>query len=232
MFKTKFVIDYNKDLEYKLSNFAVHLLSLDKRIELFDVAGDMSDFFTNTAYIVNKNNILFAAQIPYASHEIAHMVEMSDFNRCLKSDWGFQDWSSEKVINNTPDNTFFKGIVRELKVRGIQRRIDNTKNFSYNNLLNLIEPRIPYGKFNKVSSECKQNICNFDVNKPRIPYQKFNKIHKDCKKNICDFCLNKKSIIDWMISINETSFKQYNLDRIEHEWKNKLNFIFNWMETK
>jgi hypothetical protein len=46
------------------------------------------------AYMPRKELIIFTCELPRVSHEIAHMVEMNNFDRLKKDDWGliFNDW--------------------------------------------------------------------------------------------------------------------------------------------
>lgn len=43
---------------------------------------------------------------------------------------------------------------------------------------------------------------------------------------------SKEDIDDWLRSIFETTRKQWSLDRIQHEWKQRVEFIRNWQESK
>lgn len=40
-----------------------------------------------------------------------------------------------------------------------------------------------------------------------------------------------KDVIVWAAHLDETTFFDWNLDRIQHEWKNRLSFLQEWMET-
>ena len=41
-----------------------------------------------------------------------------------------------------------------------------------------------------------------------------------------------KDVENWAGLITENTFKRWNLDRVEEEWKSRLNYIANWMESK
>lgn len=89
---------------------------------------DMPDYLTNgwvtPGYLVRKDHVQFCTSIPTPYHEVAHMVEMQDFSRLVKDDWGITSGPNIPVTANG----YFKAVAREARVRGIQWHLCNLNN--------------------------------------------------------------------------------------------------------
>jgi hypothetical protein len=204
------------DPVFSLGKFETHLLSLDNRIKL--LAGFIVTSKIN-AYYPDKNNIYITVDgVPSAAHEISHMVEIKKIDRCILSDWGFNMNPVKEYdpnFNYKSINELLRALALEARVRGIQKRILLSK-LSLSTLDNLPHffAGYPYIKSNEY-------LCN--IIRDEIKYTKF----VDTKDSF-----SIKRAIEWTDAISDRYFDLYSLDRIEYEWKEKLNFIFNWMETK
>lgn len=102
-----------------------------------------------TAYIIRKNYIKITAIIPRIEHEISHFVEMNDYSRLLKDDFGFakDDSGFSKLMNKS---SLFAAMVRETRVCAIQKHFMNvpSKNFFINeHWFESAYGYLPYGKF-------------------------------------------------------------------------------------
>ncbi len=106
-------------------------------------------------YIPRKDFIIFPCQLfQIEDHDLAHMVEMNNFQRLLKPDWGMKTFSDHSPSNKG----FFAALSREIRVRTISlilrgREKDHdpadTSYIIFNNSYWRAESesRIPFGKF-------------------------------------------------------------------------------------
>lgn len=95
---------------------------------------------------IRKDYMQFVVGIPTLEHEIAHMVEMKDFSRCIINDWGLRF-----DIENISNKLFFLTMAREARVRGIQSHLDGREYaYSANHPVILFDApgHLPFGKFN------------------------------------------------------------------------------------
>lgn len=166
--------------------FVLELLNYSGRVRLTKSFVFEEDIF----YVPTKEVIFMPCTFPTIEHEICHMIEMKDYDRCLKVDWGLA--LPQKSVYSEKPNRIISAAVREIRVRAI----------------NSI-----FSKCTKISS----NIVWADAVKEMLPYGKF--------KTIQDF-------FDWEEDLHNKTVQAWNKDRIEAEWKNKLDYIHNWMETK
>jgi hypothetical protein len=95
-----------------LTSFQLELLSIDKRILIHSIHGNVDK---DKGYFVNKNNIHIPFGLPAMSHQISHMVEMKNKHRLLLPDWGMPAFVGDKPNNKT----FYAALSREIRVRAI-----------------------------------------------------------------------------------------------------------------
>lgn len=149
--------------------------------------------FVYTSYIPKKNLIIIATTLPSITHEISHMVEMNDFSRLIKDDWGL--WNN---INNPSAKALICSIAREVRVRAIETHI-NTARTSKNLIgnaggINLsirdLNKLLPYGKF---KNQKEIEVWALDM---------FEKTQKDWNKDRIHFEWSKR--IDYIRNWQET----------------------------
>lgn len=175
----------------KLSLNELHLYGMEPRIRTYALADTIySDI--SKVYFLTKEHIYIPYRLPSASHEIAHMVEMKDLDRCLLPDWGLKAFTNKVKVS---DKLFFAAFAREIRIRAID---------------NLI-----HGFSNPVS--ITNHVYWFHEACKRIPFGRF----KD-----------NKDIVAWADDLSLKTFIAWSFDRVEHEWKIRLDHIRNWMETR
>lgn len=133
------------------SSFCKSIFSKSPRVKLMEML-NLDDRY----YIPSKDVIVFPCQfMRIEEHEVAHMVEMNNFRRLLKHDWGMKNFS-----NSNPSNKeFFAALSREIRVRAISLVLRGVEkncshdDTSYNIFKNIhywdpeVKARIPFGKF-------------------------------------------------------------------------------------
>jgi hypothetical protein len=121
---------------------------MDERIKLYD-AHDAEGAY----YIPTKKAIFIPGIfIIRPAHEIAHMVEMNDINRCVKPDWGMT------LKHNVNPRLYFSSLAREVRTRAIESIISDEKftlgSTSFNIFNNPswrydMRNNLPFGRFKK-----------------------------------------------------------------------------------
>lgn len=99
----------------KLSPFALHLLEGEKRFRLhqfFGEGGGAGFFWTPTSIHIPYG-------LPAIEHEIAHMVELENEQRCLLPDWGLSNFAP-KIGQEIQPKLLIAALSREDRVRAIQ----------------------------------------------------------------------------------------------------------------
>lgn len=96
----------------------------------------------------------------------------------------------------------FKSFARECRVRAIQTVLENK---------DMSETIMYHPILDKYFSE--QNETNYHGK--LLPFGKFKTV---------------KDVWDWNSHIFETTYKKYNHDRIEHDWKKRIDYISNNIE--
>lgn len=106
---------YNK----KNPPFFEHLLSKISKINIFSIDGDkLAVPWSVVHYHPCKTGInIYTSAIIKLSHELSHLLEMSDNSRLLKLDFGIPKYFP------TTRGGQFKAIAREARARGIQTRL-------------------------------------------------------------------------------------------------------------
>lgn len=188
----KFYLDLDHNISsHPFSKFEKHLLLMDKRFRLYDICDREFDEYKKHYYIPTKEYIILSYTIPNIAHEISHFVEMNNFDRLIKPDFGFDPIGSNKY--KSPKN-IVQAISRENRVVAIESIIKN------------IDYSIPI----------KENDYWFETFKNILPFGKFKTI---------------ENVFDWSEFIYISTKNKWSKDRIEHEWKIRLNYVQNWMET-
>lgn len=144
-------------------------------------------------------------------HQIAHMVEMQDLQRCLLPNWGFKRLDGgapfecriedsklifskkERVKLIASKEHLYRALARETRVRSIEKLMGNVSHPILDNPIwnEMVKYNFPFGKFESLND---------------VKY--------------------------WLDSITESTSKIWNLDRIEFEWKIRIDFISNFLESK
>lgn len=149
--------------------------------------------FKDVGYYPTKHTIYITSTFPHIAHEIAHMVEMKDINRCLLPDWGIV---VQGKTENMSDKLLLAGYTRELKVRAIQELIYDNPQKEWNDKLIWRNPywieeilkRAPLGRF-----RTEEDIIEW---RNDLQYKTFNHWNRDRIK----FEWNKRIefLSDWM----------------------------------
>jgi hypothetical protein len=141
-------------------------------------------------YFATKNFLLFPCTIPHLPHEVAHMVEMNNFNRLIKTDWGFKAFYN----SNYSRNELVAATAREIRVRAIADRLyhnyNPTRIINHSFWVSSMKGKYPIGRFN-----------------------------------------SDNEIDDWAIDLYHRTYHRWSEDRFLVEWNERIEFIFNWMET-
>jgi hypothetical protein len=119
---------------------------MDERIRIFSLDADMDD--DKSFYIPRKDMILIPYDLPNLDHEVAHMVEMTNLDRCLLSDWGMKHNGSQFFKNKAP---FFAALAREARVAAIQRHmrpdLNTMRPLSNPYWMDEAVKNVPFGRF-------------------------------------------------------------------------------------
>jgi hypothetical protein len=201
----------------KINEFSIHLLNMVPKVHLSSFINYTGErhFMPYTGkrsgpggYVLANNTMYLAAGIPRLSHEIAHLVEMSKPKRWTQIDFGFPEVKSDYE----PGYVYF---VRETRVRCIEHIL---LDFDFKSKLTPVIPKmkIPFGKHPAPKKDFLESLF------PRItninfPIKKFN---------------SYISFSAFLESIYDTTKKKYDKDRIEHDWKIRIDYIKNFMETE
>lgn len=127
------------------------LLAMDSRIRLPKLFGDVDE---NKGFFVTKETIYIPYILPAIQHDIAHMLEINDHNRCLIPDWGMPRFDGKISVR-----PFFAALAREVRTRAIQTHItvfaseeEKAQSTAYDQFNNsywkeLAEELLPFGRF-------------------------------------------------------------------------------------
>lgn len=136
------------DNKFEISLFQRNLLEQFENVWLCSLPLDLPKEEENqrnmgvVAYRPRKDTILIGCKLPPLAHEIAHMVEMNDFSRLLKDDWGFKN-----CIDGGSPGSFFAAFARETRVRAIQSYMDGRPGFNNDYWFAQAHIRMPFGRF-------------------------------------------------------------------------------------
>lgn len=179
--------------------FIAGLLGMEERFRFYyglSKRNDQDYYYPTKQYIFmpfTTDNDFVAS----AAHEIAHMVEMQNYKRCLLPDWGMHAGPKK----NTPSE-YFAMLARETRVRAIEMII------------------APFSCEKEKQSSTRYDIFNnpyFGSElKKMIPFGRFK---------------NAQEVKDWTYALRDRTLRDWSRERIFEEWKNKLDYIRDWMET-
>lgn len=136
----------------KFSPFINSLLSMDKRIHVCALFGDVED---NKGFFITKNHIFIPYELPKIEHDLAHLVEMNASRRWTMPDWGLPRFEKD----NVPPAQVFAALSRECRTRAIQLHMEtfpseevkfkSTEWSQLNNSYwaNLVKSVLPFGRF-------------------------------------------------------------------------------------
>lgn len=140
-----------------LTGFGLSLFEMDSRIWVYGIFGG-ADKNEDMGYIPSKDRLLFPCGLPTATHEIAHMVEMKNLNRCLLPDWGMIPPSKSGDYSKWQSKAgFFAALSREIRVRAIERHMVGPRDTIVNILNNstwkdMSGERLPFGRFDSMKT--------------------------------------------------------------------------------
>lgn len=117
-----FPIDIIKD-----NKFSYELISKEPRIKLKNKL--WNDDKTVNAYIPSKDNIIIAYKIPPIEHEIAHIVEMNDYNRLVITDFDMPFRGPKASLFYNKKSVYITSCARETRVRAIQSIIEGKEDY-------------------------------------------------------------------------------------------------------
>lgn len=111
------------------------------------------------SYFVAKNIILLSYGLPCILHEIAHIVEMTDYARLLKPDMGMAI-----ELKKMSNKGLLCAIARESRVRAIQYIIGNRQAKLFDNYVweRIVNDKIPLGKFKTFKEVLKWSNIIYD----------------------------------------------------------------------
>lgn len=142
-------IIYNAKDATHLSKIEKELFSIDKRIYFLEGAEAFCD--NVQGYMVNKERIYFHPLFPNPSHEVAHMVEMNNLERCIQNDWGLP----QRTLAYGPKNnyrSYLAALSREIRVRAIQHHLNNPINIINSTRTNITDYIELFGNLGKFKS--------------------------------------------------------------------------------
>ena len=169
--------------------------------------------FTNAnkdeiCYFITNKMICFPSFIVRTEHEISHMVEMHNYARLTKMDWGmkmsyllyFDNPASIYKISKI--KTFFKAMAREIRTSAIENIITNF-----------------------ASEKDRINSSTYNIfNNPSYPKM---------VKKVVPFCTLKseQDVEAWAFDIRDKTFNKWSKDRVEHEWIKRMDYIQNYVNS-
>lgn len=163
-----------------------------QRVKTFPVTGMIFPNSINEkdiGYSPTKECIYIGTHVPMIEHEIAHMVEMNDFKRCVMDDWGLKTFIKPESLSS---KEVFVGLTRETRVRAIQchltkigQSIKDHKQWIY-----MVSNHLPFGKFKTV-----QNVLEWVE-------EMHTRTFKDWNIDRIEYEWNRRTdyIMDWMES--------------------------------
>lgn len=140
------------DLSDKFSPFVNSLLSMDKRIRLCPLFGDVEE---DKGFFITKKHIYIPYSLPKVEHDLAHLVEMNAPRRWTMPDWGLPRFEKDVM----PAGQVFAALSRECRTRAIQLHMETFpseeakfKSTSWSQLNNfywadLVKSVLPFGRF-------------------------------------------------------------------------------------
>lgn len=166
-YKNKISTVNNFCIKNKLTTFEMNLLSMDSRIRLFTMFGEIDESDDSGGFIITSDFICIASGLPLMSHEISHMVEINE-NRLLLPDFGMKMFNM-KTVKPCP---LFSAFIRETRVIAIERHISHSDKNRLNNpvWIDMAEKRLPFGRF-----KTKKDIEEYTIALDEKTYKSWSK---------------------------------------------------------
>jgi hypothetical protein len=140
--------------------------------------------------------------IPYALPSLCHdMAHLLELTNSKR--WTMTDWGMPRFEKDTMSaKAVFAALSRETRTRAIQLHISCFRNE---------EEKLASTSYNQLNNSYWSNLV-----RSNLPYGRFK---------------TYRCVEEWVARLRERTYKAWSLDRIQHEWKVRLNHIQNWMET-
>jgi hypothetical protein len=140
--------------------------------------------------------------IPYELPAIQHdIAHLLELTNCKR--WVMSDWGMPRFDgSNINARKVFAALSREIRTRAIQLHITRFHN-----------------EEEKLRSTAYNQFNNFyweELVKSHLPFGRFETF---------------QDVEVWMADLRERTYNRWSLDRIQTEWKTRLTYIQNWMET-
>lgn len=132
------------------------------------------------------------------SHELAHFIETPNINRLVKNDFDLQ-------LGLGGNKYTFAVLIREVKVRAIQRRIGD-----FPERIMSITERQNEREATIITNAILDQAIRY------LPYGRFS-----CKEEL----------IQYVYDLHDRTYDAWNKDRIETVFNKRAEFVKNWMET-
>ncbi len=208
------------------------LLNLEpNRIFIPQYAGGIFDSTTMgiNAFVPSKEKILMPEDPkgpPSIMHEIGHWLDMKDPKRWIIKEWGFDDWSPIPFEETTVSITNKKAIhnkawsYNQYKAdRSKKSQARFTKYLSTELRVRSIEYRLNSSSFqtNKFINKIIGSFNWGDMSLIMLPFAKFQTVDH---------------LKDWIGTLGQTTYNHWTEDKIEFEFKKRLDYWGEWAETK
>jgi hypothetical protein len=171
------IYSINELRDRKENDFCLSLIEMDSRIKVYNMFG-YEEWNSTTAkyvvvagrdlvgtkmsnpkyggdlgYIPEKERLLIPTDLPLLQHEIAHIVEMTNFDRLLLNDLGMPLNGVMKKFQTNSKYTF-AALSRETRVEAIQSIIMDEPDFRFQKYITnpVWDPKkhLPFGRFKTV----------------------------------------------------------------------------------
>ena len=83
-----------KDLGDKLSPLVHSLLSMDQRVRLYPLFGDVDG---EKGFFITRQHIYIPYVLPLIEHDIAHLLELTNSRRWTLPDWGMPRFDEDDI---------------------------------------------------------------------------------------------------------------------------------------
>ena len=200
-------------------NILKEMISIDPRLNIpangIDLSkkSDWYKKFKNAIYIPTKSeiNIGYANGLIRLEHEIAHILEVKDNSKLLKPDFGFYTFNFKD--NKTPTKK--------------ERNLPKFSHIGFNHFIVgvAVESRVLAIESIITGEPLREEV----LSKGRLCNDMLSFICDELVKTQTKF-KNTKDVCDWSINIINNTISDWNQDKVMHLWKQKTNYIFNWME--
>lgn len=144
-----------EQLPDRLTSFVFHLLSMDNRIRLYPMFGEVDP---NKGFFLTKEHIYIPYLLPTIEHDVAHLLEMRNPQRWTMPDLGMSRFEDEEY----KPSKMFAAFSREVRTRAIQthmmrfetqqQKLDSTAYSQLNNpyWVDIARKCLPFGRFKSI----------------------------------------------------------------------------------